>query len=237
MDQRHQHRSDVESIRFLTTRLRAENMDEWGNIVDATCTGMAVTMFDAHSELLPEGAPVELEIHVGPNHPFLTVNGHIRTVDEHEGQQRYGIEFDEGAPTDDTNSVILNRIFNRRVAQRISLEGDDQAHVRFFDPSTGAWAHGWLQDISTSGAAVRVPIIDSLALESCERLGIEFCLPGEDTVLKLHAILRDRRPVGADVIVGVEFDRGSTPLFNFKQDALLDFVATRMHVLGDDEAA
>lgn len=223
---RRQERSSVEGIRLLSALFRcADGREVETNIVDATSSGLAAVAFRPDAPYLGPGTPVEVSIRLGSRREPIRVDAEIRHCATEDHLPRYGVEF--VAPDclgEFLPSHALKRIFNRRVSHRIAFDPD--LHIAAsIGIAEGGCFEGRILDVSAGGLLAELDLLDASDLGDADLLEVEFTLPGEPLVMKVRARIRDRRPTGARTQLGLEIDSEHTPLFDFKRDALLDYVA------------
>jgi hypothetical protein len=182
--------------------------------------GGAVAWVDFHDArpMLAVGRVVVGEFHHGTLNAPLEAHGRVVQRLEGEGSCSYQIRF--GDPV----GAALTTLANRRSAVRVRPHVEMPVHVKLTWP--GNEVRTSAEDISGTGVAVLVNMVDEARMFRVHRFDLAIEPPAGSKPIKLSADVRHRSLVGSSIRYGIEFESGGGD-FEKEQRLVVDYVMQR----------
>ena len=119
----------------------------------------------------------------------------------------------------------LRSIFNERSAHRVQPDPSRPISVSIEDERRALRVHGRLVDVSVHGLAVRLTSADESSLAATWQARFSMRIPGGQPPIVVDGRIRQRRSVGKEVVLGVEFDAPYTAEQRAQRENLAGWVS------------
>ncbi|MHC4416203.1 MAG: PilZ domain-containing protein [Planctomycetota bacterium] len=202
-----------------------------GQLLDVSASGAGARFSAPNCPSLAVGQEAALLLTSVPLRISLTISSRVQSRTEEDESRRYGFRFLEGQQLDARVAPALRTLFNRRGAVRVCPDPKSPVKVVLDSGPGSPPTEGWLENISATGARIRLEADAESTFVWTTSVGLSLFLPDCGDPLQLTGNIRHRQLVGGGIHYGLEFDSQLTDNFPRQQEAIVKYVMQRQRVV------
>lgn len=211
----------------LNVHLVLEGQDPFlVDLYDMNIQGAEIVLPFHLAPLGGEGEVVELDIYHPADGWRVRAIGLVRRLDQwDDAMVLIEVQFSQLGDLYAQLDDALGRYFNRRSAARIKPDTESKVRVKIaYGPHR---VRGEAQDLSRTGLAVVLPLVQAAIFRSGERVTVFIDVPGTKDPFEGPAVIKHGYRSGANVVLGIEFDLLADSPMKKRRADYLAYVETR----------